>query len=220
VFVGPGFALPSDAVGDGVDGAVGVGVVGWVGVGVGVGIGDGVGASDGVGVGVSGAEVSGAGVSADGEAESVAGGLDVVELGAGESVGSGSAESDADSESDGEVSDGEVSDGAGVCSGTALDVRTVVGSGSGDATPTIAVRVALGDAPDDVPSAGEPADALGDVEPGGKVTGYVTKLAVGCPLRSAGNSASALTAPGNVPSAYRCAAVTTFMTYANEWLYP
>ena len=68
---------------------------------------------------------------------------------------------------------------------------------------TIAERVVLGDVSVDDPLAEEPAGGVGDVDPGGRVTGYVTKLAVGCPLSSAGSSASASVAPCNVPSAYR-----------------
>ncbi len=209
MFVGPGLAPPPDVVGGGcvdvgVDVRVGVGV----GVSVGVGARDGVGASDGVGLDVSGADVSAGGESdVDGAAESVPGELAEGEPGV---VPPGSGEFNV-----GE-SDGEASVGATVGAGVEPDV---VFESVGDSV-TIAERVVLGDVSVDVPLAEEPDDGVGDVDPGGSVTGYVTKLAVGCPLSSDGSSASASVAPCNVPSAYRCAAVTTFVTYANEWLYP
>ena len=181
-----------------------------VGVRVGVGARDGVGASDGVGLDVSGADVSGGGESdadADGAAESVPG-----ELAEGESDGvpPGSGNADVDDDPEGELSVGV---GIGACG------SDVVSGPVGDSVTT-AERVVVGDVSGDVPLAEDPDAGAGAVDPGGKVTGSVTKLAVGCPESSAGSSASAPVAPCNVPSAYRCAAVTTFVTYANEWLYP
>jgi hypothetical protein len=110
---------------------------------------------------VSGAEVV-AGGETDVDAESVAGGLDVDDSGADESVGSGSADSGADDESD-----GEPSVGAGVGTGTGFDVGPAVGSGSGEATPTIADRVVLGDVSAEVPLEGDAGGVPGDVEADG-----------------------------------------------------
>jgi hypothetical protein len=195
VFVGPGFWLASGAVGEG----VGAGVVGWVAGTVGVG------ASDGVGIGASGADVSGAEVSGAGESDTDvdgAAGCVAGELADAESDAEFDAESDGGAsgseESDDDAgSDGESSVGADVGSGTGLGV----GSGSGVGNPTIAERVVLGDVSGVAPFVDDPADGVGDVDPGGNVTGYVTKLAVGCPLSSAGSTASAPPAPRNVPSA-------------------
>jgi hypothetical protein len=151
---------------------------------------------------VSGAVVSAGGESVgNGVVESVAGTLEEDVPGAGESdsVGSWSGESAVGEESVDEPS-------VGVGTGAGADV---VVPGCDVVKVAIAESVFVGDVSGDVPVAGEP-DVPGD--PGGSVTGSVMKLSVGCPESSAGSSASAPSAPCNVPSAYRWAAVMTFVT--------